>query len=778
MGTQFDELADPVYISNESVINDEYPPAKFAKRDEGLKKVIKPKRQKVFYPRVAREYYDHLSSADLLPEESINYFSKKLHVDTDEENVVVEPVDDLVEPLPYMEFDLDRNTNECGIANHWENNWHVYSDDNGGKSKLIMESDDFDVLKKKLSTIWSFQEDFILIMCEQFYHDIEFALNAIDKRGDELADRLKLLRTKNSYGFFAKFNQLSKGEYLRLIRSMPLHPNDLNVIRSLPRNRILNNAEFVETRKKLLLPMDKEMILSIWKSMRDNKELKAQVREKSNFRRITRYVLDDVEKGGSHDFTKNHRYVYNAIPGENSAALKLSNNPFYQTFSISNAVCTVLFPNSKDVLPLREERTLLNYVGLFETIPLQKKNGVYYPSTDFHYAVLIFWKQKDLFVLNLCGNPIMVGLSFLESRQFTKISTKYGTPIQLRPTLDDPAEFCLVPNKYYFATGRNPEHLPKLGHWQMTFGADPLPLPDFIDISTGFLTRSYQGVVDRQKELNLPRLNDDDFGFYTYTKDKFVKESERMKYRRRNNPTEEEIIENLLYELVDKVDMESQGIRRKKKICGRLFPSKTQLVKVDEHPSGQLPVVPPTKETRAHLALGTVRIQNISDNRETNIIYSMMQAHSLQKKTLKEEIAKFASKYDGVEYKPPIDVMAPLVKQMPAKPKAKPKSQSQPRPYRIIEVPAPPPQQPLFTPRMVYPQPVQFVYNYTPNTYQENQIQPGVQYFVPVSQEQQYVPVQVDTQQQMEVQAVNPEELQMMEVDEFGQYYYPDMSYE
>lgn len=95
-----------------------------------------------------------------------------------------------------------------------------------------------------------------------------------------------------------------------------------------------------------------------------------------------------------------------------------------------------------------------------------------------------------------------------------------------------------------------------------------------------------------------------------------------------------------------------------------------------------------------------------------------------------------------------------------------------------ISVPAPPPQQPLFTPRMVYPQPVQFVYNYTPNTYQENQIQPGVQYFVPVSQEQQYVPVQVDTQQQMEVQAVNPEELQMMEVDEFGQYYYPDMSYE
>lgn len=118
-------------------------------------------------------------------------------------------------------------------------------------------------------------------------------MNAIDKRGDELADRLKLLRTKNSYGFFAKFNQLSKGEYLRLIRSMPLHPNDLNVIRSLPRNRILNNAEFVETRKKLLLPMDKEMILSIWKSMRDNKELKAQVREKSNFRRITVCIVKD-----------------------------------------------------------------------------------------------------------------------------------------------------------------------------------------------------------------------------------------------------------------------------------------------------------------------------------------------------------------------------------------------------------------------------------------------------------------------------------------------------
>lgn len=102
-------MVDTIYNSNEMMVSDNYPPAKYVKNDEGFKKLPKPKEEKPsLFPDVAREYYDHLSSSDLLPEESVDYFSKKPHIDMDDEPDSFKLVDEL-EPLPYMQFDLDRS---------------------------------------------------------------------------------------------------------------------------------------------------------------------------------------------------------------------------------------------------------------------------------------------------------------------------------------------------------------------------------------------------------------------------------------------------------------------------------------------------------------------------------------------------------------------------------------------------------------------------------------------------------------------------------------------
>lgn len=83
-----------------------------------------------------------------------------------------------------------------------------------------------------------------------------------------------------------------------------------------------------------------------------------------------------MEKKGDSDFLRNHRYLYNATPGQTSFMKTFQKNPLLE-LSFSGAVCSIILEDSGKTLPLKTNRNVLSFSEDVELIPLIKKYNTY-----------------------------------------------------------------------------------------------------------------------------------------------------------------------------------------------------------------------------------------------------------------------------------------------------------------------------------------------------------------------------------------------------------------
>lgn len=194
---------------------------------------------------------------------------------------------------------------------------------------------------------------------------------------DEVNMRYETLKNAEKFKFLEKTFSLWPSEYLKLLKSIPLHENDIEVIRSMPSDRLLSKDEMRQLKRNLLLPMDKEMIMYYWKIYHDKNLLYGQLEDRTDSYRPSKYVMDDVEKKDDVDFTRTHRYLFNAVPGTFPGFQKIFSSTFLKSFVASDPIVTLTFEDAVDEYVMWKPRVLLSYSSKFEIIPLVFRDKVY-----------------------------------------------------------------------------------------------------------------------------------------------------------------------------------------------------------------------------------------------------------------------------------------------------------------------------------------------------------------------------------------------------------------
>jgi len=491
---------------------------------------------------------------------------------------------------------------------------------------------------------WTFEEDFIIMMCGNFYKDPKIASRSIDRAEPEIEDRYSFLQNSGKFEFNEKLYMLPRSQYLYYLRKVPIEESDLNLIKSLASSHVPTSQEIKMLRKNLQLPMDTNMILWFWKRFKHEHLLIDQVFDKLNLRRHAEYVLDDVEKKGDSDFLRNHRYLYNAIPGEAAFMKTFQKNPLLE-LSFSSAICSVIFEESEKILPLKTNRNVLSFSEDVELIPLVKKYNTYYPLKPYNTAVLIFWKNTDLFLVNLCLHSILVGFNLLKPRYYMRLNTERYTAVDINPTLDSSNYFYIAPNLYYFSTGRDVRSVPLPGKMKFSFGSEwPLRMSRTPgeQTSSDFHIKAYGDAVKFMKRTKLPQITDDDFEFLNELKISQFKAREHV--REHPESGKKLITEGFQNKKIQDPSNTQEGHDSqipKSKIDEKLLRSNLQIVNADNLEKPANPYA--TKDIdklRLNIGLKQYEILQPTGCDVADVLYSSIFARYKQKSTLKKSAKK------------------------------------------------------------------------------------------------------------------------------------------